>query len=202
MSRLVGLALLWLGSVACEPKGDEPTQPSDGGAPLSVQPYLYLAQGAGYATIEPGGEIELWAAPQGGHWARVGARVGGLETDAAELVARLVDPETKAVVVEATRTAPMVAAADAPGWKQPDPTDMYNVVHLPLCPGEGGRALDGGSFWLEVEVTELYGDFSTGSVSVPVVPRCQQAPGADLDYCRCECAGDYLPGKCASPSGG
>jgi hypothetical protein len=206
MFRPVLLALLLSSSMGCAsestPAGTGGSGGAEAGSPLGVQAYLYTAEGEGYSLIQPGGTLELWAAPQGGHWARVGARVAGLETDTAELVARLVDPQTKQVVVEATRTAPMVATQDDPSLKQPDPTNMYNVVHLPLCPGDDGRALDGGEFWLELVVTELYGDFSTGSVSLPVVPKCQQPAGAEKDYCSCECGPGYVPGKCAGPTNG
>ncbi len=205
MPRLFALALVLAGSTGCD-SSDRPggTGGSGGGeaGTLSVQAYLYTAEGAGYTLLEPGAELELWAAPQGGHWARIGARVGGLGTDTAELVARLFDPTTDALVVQADRTAPMVIAKDDPSLKQPDPLDMYNVVHLPLCPGEGGRGLNGESYRLEVQVTELYGNFSTGSVSLPVVPSCQQPAGPAQDYCACECGSDYLPGKCAGPTNG
>ncbi|MBI3201679.1 MAG: hypothetical protein HYZ29_09065 [Myxococcales bacterium] len=167
-----------------------------------MQAALYTAEGDGYDLLEPGSELELWSAPQGGHWSRIGARVGGLGSDTAELVARLVDPETGAVIASASRTAPMIPTPSDSALKHPDPSDMMHVVHLPMCPSDDGRALDGVVHRLEVEVTELYGDFGTGSVVLPIVPRCQQAAGADLARCVCECGPSYAPGKCALPDGG
>lgn len=193
------LALVALAASGCD---GEPAPPGSGGAggdsgaALSVTPYLYRAEGDGYVLLQPGGELELWAAPQGGRWARIGARVGGLGTDTAKLVARLIDATSGTVVVEASRTAPMVPAKDDPNLMQPDPTDMYHVVHLPLCPGVGGRPIAGVEYRLEVEVTELYGDFSAGTAALPVVPTCQEPPGLALEQCSCECGPDYAIGKC------
>ncbi len=184
---------------------DSPTEPrGTGGAagnPLTVQAALYTAEGDGYEPIAPGGALELWAAPQGGRWARIGARVGGLDSDTAELVARLIEPVTGALVAEASRTAPMIVTPDDPDFKHPEPSDMNHVVHLPLCPDGNGRAVHGVGYLLELQVTELYGDFSTGSVALPVVPGCQEVPGPARDYCECECGPDYVLGKCVWPEG-
>jgi hypothetical protein len=167
-----------------------------------VEPLVFTGEGDGHAPIAEGGPLELWAAPQGGHWSRVGARVVGLGTDTAELVARLRDPTSGALVAEATRTAPMVPVPGSPDVKHPDPTNMYNVVHLPLCPGDDSRGLAGATYHLEVQVTELYGDFSQGAATLTVVPTCTAPAGPLLDYCACECAADYVPGKCAGPTNG
>lgn len=166
-----------------------------------MQAALYTAEGDGYESIAPGGALELWAAPQGGRWARIGARVGGLDSDTAELVARLLEPATGDLVAEASRTAPMVVTPGDPGIKHPDPSDVNHVVHLPLCPDGSGRAVHGVGYLLELSVTELYGDFSTGSVELPVVPSCQDPPGPVREYCECECGPAYAPGKCVSPEG-
>jgi len=201
LTRWLALLALLVAPSACDGGAESPgsggSSGGDSGAPLSVQAILFSAEGAGWAPLEPGGALELWAAPQGGHWARIGARARGLGTDTAELAARLYDPGSSTPFVEATRTAPMVVAKDDPTLAQPDPSDMYHYVHLPLCPGEGGRALNGGEFRLVVTVTELYGDFSEGSVALDVRPTCQQPAGATLSFCTCECAAAYAPGKCS-----
>jgi hypothetical protein len=150
--------------------------------------------------IVDGSSIELWAAPQGGHVSRIGAKVAGLATDTALLVARLRDSESDAVVVESSRTAPMLPVPGQPEWKQPDPSSMYNVVHLPLCPDNDGRAIDATSYRLEVRVTELYGDYSEGAAEPLVTPTCS-GDAALLSYCQCECAASYSPGKCAGDGG-
>lgn len=175
---------------------------SAGGSPLTVEPYLYTAEGSGSLLLHEGDPIELWGAPQGGHWSRIGARVGGFGTDTAKLVVRARDPDTQTVIVEATRTAPMVPVEGAPGLMQPDPTNMYNMAHVPLCPADDGRGIDGAKLLLEVQVIELYGDFSEGTTSLGVVPRCPSEAGPARDYCTCECGPDYVPGKCASPTSG
>lgn len=167
-----------------------------------MQAALYTAEGDGYDVLEPGADLELWAAPQGGHWSRIGARVGGLGSDTAELVARLIDPATGAVLAQASRTAPMIPTPGDPAFKHPDPSDMMHVVHLPMCPADDARGVDGVSYRLELEVTELYGAFSTGSVAIPIVPRCGQPAGAGLSHCQCECGPSYVPGKCALPETG
>lgn len=170
-----------------------------GSAPaLGVEAYGWVPQGEAVVTLSDGDAIELWGAPQGGHVSRIGARVTGLGTDTALLVARLRDPTTDAVIAEGTRTSPMVDAPDVPGAKQPDPSSMYNLVHLALCPDNDGQAIAGVERVLELAVTELYGDFSEGSTRVRVVPTCLMPPGPEHDSCECECAADYTLGKCAA----
>lgn len=189
-----------LAPLACTPEEDPPRS-SEGGAGasgLEVEPVQYTAEGTGYALLEPGAEIELWGAPQGGHWSRVGAQVRGLDSKTVRLVARWKDAESGSILVEAERTSPMVPVPGSAGWMQPDPTSMYNVAHLPLCPSDAKDGAQGVERVLEVEVTELYDDFESGVSAVKVVPRCGQAPGPLLDYCKCECGPDYLPGKCVS----
>jgi len=166
---------------------------------LDVRPFVWSTDGA--VPIVAGGTIELWSAPQGGHVSRIGAEISGLETDTAELVARLRDPVSGDVIVESSRTAPMVPVPGEPGVKQPDPSSMYNVVHLPLCPDNDGRAIDGQPFLLEVRATELYADFSEGSATLEVTPACSSEDPSS-GYCGCECGADYAPAKCAGDAGG
>jgi hypothetical protein len=202
--RLRVLPLLALACLTAACSSDERPGGSGGaagssGSSLEVQPYVWSTNGS--IPIVAGGPIELWSAPQGGHVSRIGAKVAGLETDTAELVARLRDPVSGKVIVESSRTAPMVAVPGEPGVKQPDPSSMYDVVHLPLCPDNDGRAIDGQPFLLEVRATELYADFSEGSATMEVTPTCgsdEPSPG----YCACECGPDYAPAKCAGDAGG
>jgi len=200
------LALLSLGTLACSseqgPAGSGGSGGSSGAtASLGVEPYVWTGEGTGSVFIQDGGSIELWSAPQGGHVSRIGARVTGLDTDKAELVARLRDPKDDAVVAESSRTTTMLPVPSLPGVKQPDPGDLYAVVHLPLCPDYAGRPIADTEYLLEVHVTELYGDFTEGSVSLHVTPTCEQPPGPELEHCSCECGPDYGPAKCAGDGG-
>jgi hypothetical protein len=147
-------------------------------------------------VLDDGGALELWRAPQGGHVILIGAQIKGLESDMIELRARLRVPTTNFVVAEEGRTVVTQPVPGEPGWRQTDRRTNSQAAHVPVCPNYEARAVVGEEHVLEVEVTELYADFSFGSATVTVLPTCMQTDPSENGNCVCECEADYTLGKC------
>jgi hypothetical protein len=182
-----------LGASACGGEA-EPPGPGSGGSSstsLVVEAIGWTDPTEPTRILEPGSSIELWAAPQGGHVSRVGARIANLESDTVELRAELRDGLT--VISSAVRTAPVAPSPEMPGVKETDRTSVSHFAHLALCPDPAGRAIHGKGYQLTLFVTELYADFSEGSVVLDVIPSCDPSDA----FCLCECAEGYSPAACA-----
>jgi hypothetical protein len=148
-------------------------------------------------VLENGDPIELWRAPQGGHVLLVGARVRGLESDTISLRVRVRDPESGRIIAEEDRTAVTEVVTDQPGWRQTDRRSNSQTSHVPVCPNYDSRDVVGKEQRVEVHVTELYADFSTGSTELTLVPTCMQSAPSEHAQCVCECSADYVLGRCA-----
>lgn len=162
------------------------------GNALEIQAIAFTEPAEPTSLLEPGGKLELWGAPQGGHVSRVGARIVNLDSDDVELRAELRD-ETGTVISSAVRTTPVTPVDGMFGVKETDRTSVYHFAHLALCPDPSGRPIDGRSYELTLLVTELYADFSEGTEVIEVRPSCN--PGDS--FCLCECAEGYSPAACA-----
>lgn len=182
------LALLGAATVGCGPSsppdGTGGAAGSAGAQSLSVEA-LDVRGGTTPAPIVSGGPLELFAPPQGGFVVLIGARVAGLDSKTVELAARLTSA-TGMLLAESTRTTELVPAPKA-GWLETDASDLYSAVHLTLCPPEPSVTVADESAHLELLVTELYSDFSSGRVEFDVTPTCVAGGAADADYCRCQC---------------
>lgn len=173
----------------------------DGSRALEVKPFMYTTPPLPLHMLADGDPIELFRAPQGGHVLLVGARVSGLNSDTIELRARLRHASTRVIVAEELRTVIVEAVPEEPSWKQTDRRTPTQVAHVAVCPNYDPEDVVGAAHELEVTVTELYRDFSTGSSSVRVVPSCIQPNAADRAECECECVANYTLGKCGATTG-
>ena len=196
LGPLLAIASATLVCFGCSP-ADEPLPQGETGvggaaATLVVEPGVYLPASMELSLLEPRGDIPLWWAPQGGQVLLIGAHIHGLDSDTIELSARLRELTGGALIAEALRTVRVQPLLGRQGWSTTDPRAVDHVTHLATCPDPGSRAMAGVEVSLEVQVVELYSDFSQGSVALPVVPRC---PPNDT-LCACECATGYLPGGC------
>lgn len=187
-AAFLGLVLL----AGCGGEPDAGTPPTSSTKELEIHAIAFTDPSEPTSLLEPGGSLELWGAPQGGHVSRVGARIANLDSDNVELRAELRD-ETGLVISSAVRTTPVTPLEGMPGVMETDRTSVYHFAHLALCPDPTGRPIDGAIYELTLVVTELYSDFSEGSQVMQVQPRCN--PGDS--FCVCECAEGYSPAACA-----
>jgi hypothetical protein len=81
---------------------------------------------------------------------------------------------------------------------QNDHRSLSQMVHVPLCPDYRSRDIAGEPYLVEVEVLELYADDSTGSAELSLIPTCMQTALDEKAECECECAAQYVPGKCGA----
>jgi hypothetical protein len=168
----------------------------DGSAELVVKPLMYTPPDTPTVLLEAGDALELWTAPQGGHVVNVGARIQGLDTDTIELRVRVRDLELRTIVAEEGRTVITREVPGEPGWRETDRRTRSQVTHVALCPNYGSRDIVGLEYEVEVSVTELYSDFTTGSASLVLLPSCLQTDSVLHDACICECTANYVLGKC------
>jgi hypothetical protein len=173
----------------------------DGSRALEVKPFMYTTPPLPVRILADGDPIELFRAPQGGHVLMVGARVAGLQSNTIELRARLRRASTRVIVAEELRTVVMETVVEEPSWKQTDRRTPTQVAHVAVCPNYDAEDVVGVAHELEVVVTELHGDFSTGSRSLRVVPSCVQPATAEREECVCECKANYTLGKCGATTG-
>jgi hypothetical protein len=185
---LLGLAF----AAGCGGESKDTPEPTGVGSALEIQAIAFTDPTEPTSLLEPGGNLELWGAPQGGHVSRVGARIVNLDSDDVELRAELRD-ETGTVISSAVRTTPVTPVEGMSGVMETDRTSVYHFAHLALCPDPSGRPIDGETYELTLLVTELYADFSEGSAVMEVSPSCN--PGDS--FCLCECAEGYSPAACA-----
>lgn len=192
------LAAAGCGAPSPGPGGSGGAAGAGGSGPtdLEVTAMMYTTPDTPEVLCVDGDSFELWRAPQGGHVMVVGARVAGLESDTIELRARLRDAESGWIVAEEARTVVMDEVPGEPGVLQTDRRTRSQAAHVPVCPDYDDDDIVDREHILEVEVTELYADFSQGTALVRVVPACMQE-GADQERCRCECSAGYTLGKCS-----
>ncbi len=174
-----------------------------GGGPrdIEVEPVMYTTSDLPLELLADEDPVELWRAPQGGHVLLVGARVRGLGSDTIELRARVRDRDTRFILSEEARTVVMQPVAGEPDLQVTDRRSNSQAAHVAVCPNYGEKDVVGRLHDLEVEVVELYDDFSSGNATVAVMPTCFQEREADRAKCLCECERDYVLGKCATPAG-
>jgi hypothetical protein len=194
MRRWLCCPLVVLAGTACgDAQGDDAHR-----AGLELGPVVYRP--AGLAELMDGGPIDLFAAPQGGHVLVVGARARGLDSATVEMTARLVSPEGNVTIVDSTRTAKLIPSDGHAGWLEPDPSNLYAFVHLPVCPDPQGRAIVGTGLRLELQVTELYSDFASAEQSLKVFPICTVAAAPNVSQCECECSASPTSSACGVPN--
>ncbi len=147
--------------------------------------------------LADGDEMELWTAPQGGHVILGGVQIHGLDSEFIELHGAVRDLDSGELVTEAVRTVVVAPLEGEPGWVENDRRSVSQMVHIALCPDYGPKPIAGTAYQLELEVTELYDDFETGSTSVEIVPTCMQTEPQPLERCQCECEANYVLDKCS-----
>jgi hypothetical protein len=206
--RIVRLSLSCSLLLACGPKqngneadaGAAGARAANDGDPLNMlelRPTMYTPIDLPPKLLADGDEMELWSAPQGGHVILAGVQIRGLDSEFIELYGALRDLETGMLVSEAVRTVVVAPLEGEPGWVENDRRSVSQMVHITLCPNYEPKPINGTAYELELEVTELYDDFETGSASVEIVPTCMQAEPQPLERCQCECEADYVVGKCS-----
>ncbi len=193
MRRWLGCLLLLQLGTACGDPGARDAHP--GG--LELEPVVYRPTGLG--ELVDGGAIDLFSAPQGGQVLVVGARVHGLVSATVEMTARVSFPGAEVPIVESSRTAKLVSVEQRPGWREPDASDLYAFVHLPVCPDPSGRTIAGSGLLLELGVTELYSDFESAGRILTVFPICTALAAPNVSQCECECAEASISTTCGGP---
>jgi len=163
--------------------------------PLEVIPAMYDYANQRLADIHDDDRVSLEFPPQGGHVLFVGARVRNLDNPVATLRGRLRSAQDDSIFGEEARTVSFFPSPDDPTLKIPKLDSYSNVANLPACPSYSGFDLYDQPFILEVSVTEQ-NSMRTGSARRRVVPSCLQSDPSALAYCQCDCAANYVLGKC------
>ncbi|HZS38463.1 MAG TPA: hypothetical protein VFF06_16625 [Polyangia bacterium] len=165
------------------------------GDPITVTPAIYDSTTMQLTDVQPNGPIDLVKPPQGGFVLFVGARVHNLHDANVEIRGRLLDPTSGAIVAEDGRIGAMQRdSADATLWL-PDLRSYQNVSNIAVCPTTGSVSRDREPFTLEVLITEQASG-RVGTAMIPAVPTCRQPAANDLQFCQCECSGNWFLGKC------
>ncbi len=173
-----------------EPEPDKPLPPLE----LTLTAGNLTGEGGPMKWLVDGDTVRLFNAPQGGHVLHIGARIEGLRTKHAEIRAQLRHPDTKAIDAEEARTINVVEVS--PGVFESTPGSVSDVAHIPVCPDYGNRDIVDQEWLLEVSVKEVPGGTGTGKTGVKVTPVCSHADATIQALCLCECAADYVLGKC------
>ena len=164
--------------------------------PITVTPAGYDATTMTLADLVAGGPIDLVFPPQGGFVLFVGGRVHNLGDGNVEMRARVIDPGSQALIAQDKRVVTLQRdAADASTWI-PDLRSFQNVPNVTMCPSALATDLFDVSLTLELTVTELSSQ-RVGMSTLSTVPSCRQTDARQLALCKCECAGNWTPGKCA-----
>jgi hypothetical protein len=169
-------------------------QPSD---PIEVTPAMYLADKT-LSDVHDGDQISLEFPPQGGHVLFVGARAKGLSETLVTLRGRLRSAEDNSIFAEESRTVGFNPSPEDPTMWIPDLRSFSNVSNVPVCPSYTSYDLYNHTFVLEVTVTELT-SMRTAMATRKVIPSCLQTVPGSLSYCQCDCAANYVLGKCGTP---
>jgi hypothetical protein len=185
-------AVLTLGLLGCGAAAPSPT------APLTVTPAGYDAAAMTLTDLAPGGPIDLVFPPQGGFVLFVGGRVRGLDDGNVEMRAQMIDPGSQAVIAENKRVVTLQRdAADAGSWI-PDLRSFQNVPNVTMCPSTSATDVFDVPLTLQLTVTELSSG-RVGMATLSTVPSCRQTDPKQLALCKCECAANWTPTKCAGP---
>jgi hypothetical protein len=163
--------------------------------PLEVVPAMYVNATQTLAELHDDDRVSLEFPPQGGHVLFVGARVRNLDDRGATLRGRLRSAQDDSIFAEEARTVSFFPLPEDPTSKIPDLASYSNVANLPVCPSYSSFDLYDQPFILEVIVTSLTSN-RTGSARVRVVPSCLQGDPLAAAFCRCDCAANYVLGKC------
>jgi hypothetical protein len=198
LGALVALAAIGCGS---SEDPDPGVDPSDDAGALELRPIMFTPDEQPTAFLVDGGPIELVNAPQGGHVLMVGARIAHLESDVVEMTARVRDGASGELIEEAERTVLMAPVPEEPGVLENDRRSISQMVHVALCPSSPAATFAGRELIIEIEATELYADFTSGSASVRVVATCMATAPSLKALCECECSASYEPGTCGGELG-
>ena len=189
---MLGPALLLTGT-ACAPETKDEPDPLPP-AVLDVTAGNLLSNTGATNWLGAGDDVRLANAPQGGHVLHIAARVGGIRTKRAELRAQLRFPDTRAIEAEEARTINVVEVE--PGVFESKPGSLADVAHIPVCPNYGDRDILDQEWLLEVTVSEIPGAAGVGKTTLLVTPRCTHTDASIQALCQCECAANYVLGKC------
>lgn len=192
---VLGLALCALGCGNDPPDDSRKDSGTVDPVTLELFPGDFVATDTPLAMLEQGDPVSLAAAPQGGHVIHVAAKVRGMTQDRANLRVRLREPDTNLIQVEEARDVDWKPVPGEPDLMQPDLASISDVSHVPSCPDYDARGIVGLPWNIEIVVTETGGP-GKGSVTIGVVPACDQTDPVAKDQCHCECEANYELGKC------
>jgi hypothetical protein len=126
------------------------------------------------------GDVELIAAPQGGHILLVGARIAATD-ERCQLVATgaLRDPQTRRVIGVEQR--PLLLERRLDGWLYPR-AGLDAMPNVAVCPSAAAVvSIDGNPYTLEVELSSITGT-PVASLAATIQPRCSS------EFCRVDCS--------------
>lgn len=163
---------------------------------LEVVPGDFRVVDTPLVPIADGDAVLLQLPPQGGRVLFIGAKIRGARANTVRIRVRLGAPDGTEIK-EDTRTV-VTGPPDADGWADTLTASYLQQANLEVCPNELSFPIDGGTFPLEVEVTEVYVDAPrTTLVERTVKPGC----AAGDDVCKCLCDADFVLGKCPATKG-
>lgn len=165
------------------------------GTAIGVTPTEYDAKALTQSEIAEGAAVDLIAPPQGGFVLFIGAALREVGEPTVQLRGALLDG-SGAVIAEDVRTSSLRPSAADPAVLTPDLRSYMNVSNIGVCPSRTATDRFGQPLTLQVTVTEPSSGRS-GSATRTVVPSCTQGTAADIAFCQCECAANFVLGKCS-----
>jgi len=160
-------------------------------APLVVHPAEYDPIAETLTPLDDGAQLHLQIPPQGGVVLFIGATVEGMGAVQAQLYGSLT---LGGVSVGNDRRSSRFVRTAGGDAVEPSLASSVGMANVPVCP-DGALIAMGMKATLQVTVTEDSTGRS-GSASLSVVPICQQSDPTLRQFCACECAADFTPGKC------
>jgi hypothetical protein len=162
---------------------------------FEVTPTVYDNQKLTQTVLSDGDPLDLVRPPQGGFVSFVAARVRGLSDATVELRGRLLLGDRE--VTQEGRVVDLQRSSSEPDVWLPDLRSFTNVSNMPVCPHADTEDRMDRDYTLEVSVVEKKSG-KRGVGRRKVATRCRQTDAFLLELCRCECAGGYYLGKCAT----
>lgn len=154
---------------------------------LVLEPAFFIQENSPLTLIESGERVGISQAVQGGQVIYIAGQLQHLEGDMAYIQTSLTDLDTGEVRAQDERTVVVKDVPDREGWKQPDLRSRNQVSHLLVCPSDSTRPLVDTAWQLDITMAEADKSRSA-SVTLEVVPSCNQGNSTQQDLCESQCA--------------
>jgi hypothetical protein len=209
MTLRLGLFLSALLAASCNsPPPPDPCTTGflgDASQPIQLEPFYVGLDGQAHDIVACG-TVELVTPPQGGIVAFIGARATNVDGCHVNWKTALRNPTTREVNFD-SRKINLHPLPGRPGWGWTDITGgdfmtngFANVGNIAVCPNVLSIDIQGVDSLLEMTLSERSG--RAQSVTVHVVPRCEQSDPARRAACECQCTHDFTTSRCTDPASG